>query len=170
MRKPPRYDASLLAIAQAAASRSQVRADAKPRQASTPWEHREHALLVQRLDLDPFWRDVQWWATPNQGKRSKAEQGARKREGMKAGVPDLQFMLPLHGYHGLFVELKADPPHEYAISKAQRERTSALARAGYAVVIARGSFAGWDAIEAYRRGTLRDQRSGVGGFWWTVPG
>lgn len=43
---------------------------------------------------------------PNGGKRSKAEAGRFRAEGVKAGVPDLCLPEPLHGYHGLYIEMK----------------------------------------------------------------
>lgn len=43
---------------------------------------------------------------PNGGKRNKAEAARFKREGVKAGVPDIILPVPRGKYHGLFVELK----------------------------------------------------------------
>lgn len=161
----PRYDASLLEIARAAGHGV---IEKKARTKATPWEHRDHALLVEKLRLDPYWKEVEWWATPNQGRRSLRAQAQMKREGMSAGVPDLQFMQPLHGFSGLFLELKAPPPHRWELSKPQRERLARLAGAGYCAVVARGEFAAWDALEAYRTGRIVDEGSGCGGFWWRV--
>jgi len=158
-----RFDQSVLDIALRAG-----RVPTRERKAPVQHEHADHSILVQRLQLDPFWSVVEWWATPNQGQRTKRAQAQLKREGMKAGVPDLQFMLPLHGFHGLFLELKAPPPHRYEWSRLQRLRAEGLARAGYAVVVARGEFAAWDALEAYRTGRLVTESSGVAGFWWKV--
>lgn len=160
----PRFDRSLLEIARASGKVPEQ----KPRAPAHAWEHHDHSILVQWIQADKFWSDVVWWATPNQGRRTKRAQAQLKREGMRAGVPDLQFMLPLHGWHGLFLELKAPPPHSWEWSKHQRDLAHRLARAGYAAIIARGEFAARDAMEAYRTGRLRDVASGVGGFWWRV--
>lgn len=44
---------------------------------------------------------------PNGGKRDKATAIALKRQGVKAGVPDIHLPAPRGEYHGLYIELKA---------------------------------------------------------------
>lgn len=44
---------------------------------------------------------------PNGGKRTKSEAARFKRQGVKAGVPDLCLPVARHGYHSLYIELKA---------------------------------------------------------------
>ena len=44
---------------------------------------------------------------PNGGKRDKATAIALKRQGVKAGVPDVVLPVPRGEYHGLYIELKA---------------------------------------------------------------
>ena len=44
---------------------------------------------------------------PNGGKRDKATATALKRQGVKAGVPDVVLPAVRAGYHGLYIELKA---------------------------------------------------------------
>lgn len=44
---------------------------------------------------------------PNGGKRDKATAIALKRQGVKAGVPDVELPAPRGEYHGLYIELKA---------------------------------------------------------------
>lgn len=44
---------------------------------------------------------------PNGGKRDAATARALKRQGVKAGIPDLVLPVASCGYHGLYVELKA---------------------------------------------------------------
>lgn len=43
---------------------------------------------------------------PNGGSRNKLEAANLKRQGVKAGVPDLFLPVSRGGYHGLFIELK----------------------------------------------------------------
>lgn len=44
---------------------------------------------------------------PNGGKRNAAEAAHLKRQGVKAGVPDVFLPCAKHGYNGVFIELKA---------------------------------------------------------------
>ncbi len=46
-------------------------------------------------------------AIPNGGKRNAFEAMRLKREGVKAGVPDLFLPCARHGFHGLYLECKA---------------------------------------------------------------
>ena len=43
---------------------------------------------------------------PNGGKRNVREAAAFKRQGVRAGVPDLCLPVPRGPYHGLYIELK----------------------------------------------------------------
>ncbi|WP_459482080.1 VRR-NUC domain-containing protein [Clostridium saccharoperbutylacetonicum] len=43
---------------------------------------------------------------PNGGKRDKREAVSLKRQGVKAGVPDLVLPVPRGGYHGAYIEMK----------------------------------------------------------------
>lgn len=43
---------------------------------------------------------------PNGGSRNELEAANLKRQGVKAGVPDLALPVALKGYHGLYIEMK----------------------------------------------------------------
>lgn len=43
---------------------------------------------------------------PNGGSRNELEAANLKRQGVKAGVPDLTLPVALNGYHGLYIEMK----------------------------------------------------------------
>lgn len=43
---------------------------------------------------------------PNGGSRNTVEAANLKRQGVKAGVPDLCLPVPKNGYHGLYIEMK----------------------------------------------------------------
>lgn len=92
------------------------------------------------------------FAIPNGGGRSKAEAGRLKAQGVKAGVWDLMFPVPVHGLPGLWIEMKRpeSPGREKGrVSKEQIDWGRKMTRAGYATVVC------WDwesarrAIEAY---------------------
>ena len=64
---------------------------------------------------------------PNGGRRSKAEAGRFKAQGVKAGVPDLSLPVPRGRYHGLYVEMKRkrggriSPEQEWWIERLQKQ-------------------------------------------------
>ncbi|WP_434794402.1 hypothetical protein TPDSL_13810 [Terrisporobacter petrolearius] len=43
---------------------------------------------------------------PNGGKRNRLEAAALKRQGVKAGVPDLSLPVARNNFHGLYIEMK----------------------------------------------------------------
>ena len=121
-------------------------------------EHHEQVMLVQRLQLDPFWREVAWWAVPNGGHRHVATAGRLKAEGVRAGVPDLTVALARAPFSGLFLELKAPWPVAFTVSPVQRDWHALLQEAGYCVIVARGAEAAWEALTWYRE---RQWRQGI---------
>jgi hypothetical protein len=48
------------------------------------------------------------FAIPNGGSRHKAEAANLKRQGVKAGVPDICVPIPRQGFGALYIELKVD--------------------------------------------------------------
>lgn len=49
------------------------------------------------------------YAVPNGGKRDAITGAKLKAEGARAGVSDIHLPVPLHGYSGLWIELKIKP-------------------------------------------------------------
>lgn len=83
---------------------------------------------------------------PNGGSRSRAEAGRFKSEGVKAGVPDLCLPAARHGYHGLYIEMKAMG------GKAADKQTAwmnALAGEGYLCRVCYGADAAIRLLEKY---------------------
>jgi hypothetical protein len=72
---------------------------------------------------------------PNGGSRNKLEAANLKKQGVKAGVPDLFLPISRGGYHGLFIELKygKNKPTE-----KQAEWLKSLNEQGYAVAVCYG--------------------------------
>ena len=59
------------------------------------------------------------YAIPNGGYRNKITAARLKREGVKAGVLDINLDVAGHGYHGLRIEMKSKKGY---LTKAQGER------------------------------------------------
>lgn len=76
---------------------------------------------------------------PNGGKRNAAEAAHLKRQGVKAGVPDLHLPVARGGYHSLYVEMKIKGG---TISKYQKEWIAELNKQGNLAVVC------WDWEEA----------------------
>lgn len=72
---------------------------------------------------------------PNGGARGKAEAGRLKRQGVKAGVPDLMLPVARGGYHGLFIELKTE---KGSLTPEQKEWLRMLQEQGYAAKCCKG--------------------------------
>lgn len=72
---------------------------------------------------------------PNGGKRDKATAIALKRQGVKAGVPDLCLPVARGGYYGLYIELKVG---KNTTTKLQDEWIRQLNNQGYMATVCRG--------------------------------
>lgn len=134
----------------------------KPPTASVPTEHQEQravfawaALAARKCpDLDLL------FAIPNGARTSMGTAVKLKREGLRAGVPDM-FLPVLRGIGigqlelGLFVELKRTRGGR--VSAEQLEWHERLRDNGYCVVVARGAEQAIDAMCDY----LRITRSGA---------
>jgi len=70
-------------------------------------------------------------AIPNGGKRNLKEAVKFKREGVKAGVPDLFMPVARMGYHGLYIEMKNK---EGRLTANQQEWHERLKKQNYAVM------------------------------------
>lgn len=74
------------------------------------------------------------FATPNGGYRKLLEAVELKRQGVKAGVPDLFLALPSKGHHGLFLELKRD--NKCKVTEAQNCFIERMKLVGYEAFVA----------------------------------
>lgn len=83
---------------------------------------------------------------PNGGRRDAKEASFLKRQGVKAGVPDLCLPVARGGYHGLYIELK------YGKNKPTKEQISwmeALSAQGYKVGVCYSWQAAADGLLCY---------------------
>lgn len=74
-------------------------------------------------------------AIPNGGSRNKLEAINLKRQGVKAGVPDICLPLPKGEYHGLYIEMKYGKNKP---SKKQSEYIEYLTSKGYKAAVCYG--------------------------------
>lgn len=86
------------------------------------------------------------YAVPNGGHRHKAVAARLKATGVKSGVPDVVLPVARHGYHSLYIEMKAMDGHA---SKTQRQWIEDLACEGHKAIVVRGFKEARDQIVAY---------------------
>lgn len=87
---------------------------------------------------------------PNGGSRKNAFEGYRlKRQGVRAGVSDLLLPVARGGYFGLWIEFKAAPPNDAAVSSSQKEWVELMAEQGYFAEICLGVDAAMDVLNRY---------------------
>lgn len=72
---------------------------------------------------------------PNGGSRNRIEAANLKRQGVKAGVPDLCLPVPRREWHGLYIEMKAG---KNTTTEKQEEWISALRGQGYVAEVCYG--------------------------------
>ena len=70
-----------------------------------------------------------------------------KSTGTVEGESDLFFAVPANGFHGLFIELKADKNTK--IQPGQLEYLDRMAELGYAAILCIGLEVAWESLTAY---------------------
>lgn len=83
---------------------------------------------------------------PNGGKRDRATAIALKRQGVRAGVPDIHLPAPRGEYHGLYIELKAS---NNTTTANQKHWLKYLTVAGYYTAVCYGWQTAAELIEKY---------------------
>jgi len=83
---------------------------------------------------------------PNGGKRDKATAARLKREGVKAGVPDICLPVARGRYHGLYIELKAG---KNTVTDNQSRWLTELTKQGYCTAVCYGWESASKVIEEY---------------------
>jgi hypothetical protein len=76
------------------------------------------------------------FAISNGTNKSPASAARHKREGLRAGIPDLFLPYPIADYSGLFIEMKRET--RGTVSKAQKDEMDKLRDSGYAAVVCYG--------------------------------
>jgi len=109
-------------------------------------EHEEQALVIKWFDL--AYKDFRGrlYANPNGGKRHVVTAVKLKKEGARKGIPDLSLPVSRHGFHGLYIELKAKGGR---LSTEQADWLHFLSEQGYLAVLCVGFDAAKKTIEDY---------------------
>lgn len=108
-------------------------------------EDEEQATVIEYCDI----RDIPIVHIPNEGKRSEAYGARMKRLGLRKGFPDLFIPLARFGYHGFFIEMKAE---KGKLSTDQRSWLVRLKNAHYATAVCYGASDAIGLIEKYVEG------------------
>jgi hypothetical protein len=111
-----------------------------------PKEDSEQIALMRWAVYHPLCRDY-LFHIPNGGSRNLLEAVKFKRMGVKRGIPDNFFAVPMGKYHGLWIELKRRIGGK--LSDNQLQMMSNLTNQGYKVVIAYGWEQAVEFIESY---------------------
>ncbi len=128
----------------------------KPRKKRDDKEGREQAKLIEWAE-SAYFKDGDeilcvfdyLFHIPNGGKRSMSEAVKLKKQGVKAGVHDLFLPVPRHGFHGKWVEMKAEGGRK---TKEQILWGDKMQKQGYAVFYCWGWEAAAESITAYLGG------------------
>lgn len=110
----------------------------------TMTESQEQKQLIQWCRTDP--RLQYLFHIPNESVGGQGWIVRNRQMGVKPGVPDLFYPVPLNGYHGLFLEMKTATGR---LSEAQKRWCRFLEEVGYKVVIAHGWEEAKKALEEY---------------------
>lgn len=110
-------------------------------------EAQEQRMVVEYCDLVK----LPIFAIPNGGSRNKIEAANLKRQGVKAGVPDLFLPVARGGAHGLFIEMKFGKGKP---SDKQKVWLQKLMAEGYQVAVCWSAAAAIKTIKQYMDGEL----------------
>ncbi len=111
---------------------------------SNPTESHEQKQLIQWCRTDPRFQYL--FHVPNESIGGPGWLTRNRQMGVKAGVPDLFYPVPMHGYHGLFIEMKTKTGRTNA---EQKKWIGALETFGYKVVVAHGWEQAREALVSY---------------------
>ena len=112
-------------------------------------EGQEQSALMREIELRYPAAFKLIYHVPNGGHRHKAVAAKLKGQGVKAGVPDLVLPMARGGHFGLYIEFKAMPPFDAAVSASQDAYIHALTVQGYLALVCRGYIDALECLRAY---------------------
>jgi len=114
-------------------------------------EGREQAALMEEIALRYPEVAELIYHVPNGGHRHKLVAIKLKAQGVRAGVLDLVLPMARGGYFGFYMEFKASPPYDAAVSSSQSAEIKKLTEQGYLAIVCRGHFDAMEHLRAYLR-------------------
>lgn len=111
-------------------------------------ESQEQKQLIQWCRTDP--RLQYLFHIPNESIGGEAWTARNRQMGVKSGVPDLFYPVPLHGYHGLFIEMKQEKGGR--LSTMQKRWIDVLRKLGYQCEVCHGWKEAKRVLEEYLNG------------------
>lgn len=111
----------------------------------------KHLLSWMKVNNNPVIRSMAEvvYHVPNGGTRNGREAANLKEQGTRAGVSDLVIPMARGGYFGLYLELKATPPHNSMLAESQQGWLLKVHRNGYAAALAVGKAEAQEIIDRY---------------------
>ncbi len=110
----------------------------------------QEKLFQWAMYMQPYMRELALlFHIPNGGSRNKIEAAHLKKQGVKAGVPDLCLPVARGGYHGLYIELKAG---RNKLTEKQEVWIELLREQGYAAAVCYGFEEARKTIKNYLEG------------------
>jgi hypothetical protein len=118
-------------------------------------EEHQRQLFIELERLFPIFPDLIWvFHIPNSGAGpSKGMAGRMKAMGAKAGVPDICYPMPRHGFPCLWIELKSYKPGA-SVTANQKLWLNALQIAGHFVKVCKGMDQALITIISYETGLI----------------
>ena len=107
-------------------------------------ETQEQKQLIQWCRTDPRFQFL--FHIPNESIGGQGWIIRNRQMGVKAGVPDLFYPVPMNGYHGMFIEMKTKTGR---LSRPQEAWIDVLQTMGYKCVVAHGWIEAKEALELY---------------------
>ena len=109
-------------------------------------ENQEQKQLIQWCRTDPRYQYL--FHIPNEAIGGQGWIVRNRQMGVRSGVPDLFYPIPLKGYHGMFIEMKTTKGR---LSPEQKRWLSVLSQLGYKCVVAHGWIEAKKALEEYTK-------------------